>query len=976
MKKHYFLLIFLFLCFACQLSAQITTNPAIVLQQTNSSVVITFEDSLVTALSGSSGPLYAHTGVITTASTSNTDWINVITPWPTSATDTAANTTKNELTRVGSTNKWTLTISPDINTFYGLPSGTVVTQLAFVIRNAAGTLQSSNLFVPVYQPGLNLMISTPTTNTLVTSGTATTITAYASNGTNSCNMYLYTDSTSVSNITGTTTAIASGTGVNTLTTSHTFSTPGNYYIIAKVTSNGSTQYDTTYVCVPKTQVSSARPTGLKEGTTINADGSVTFCLSLGYDATCVTASTKVYLLGDFNNFKLNNAYMMNRQAESTTYGVPTYFYWLTVKGLNATTEYAYQYYVTTGTTNASPVRVGDPYCEKILDPNNDQYINETYDIYPNLRTYPSNLASGILSCFTISPTSTYTWQYTSSFTPPSQTQLSIYEMLLRDFTTEGSVQAAIQQLDYIKSLGVNAVELMPIMEFDGNSSWGYNPNFYFAPDKAYGMKTDYQQFVDECHKRGLAVILDVVFNHTWGLSPYCMIYWDATNNRPASTNPYYNALAPHPYSVGNDINHTYQPVKSWLSRALQWWLTQYKVDGFRFDLSKGFTQTVSNGGAVDPTSTVQCSTYDASRISNIETYVSAIKAVNPKAYAILEHFCDDDEEDALAAYDSTMLWRNVATNFQQAAMGYSSSSDFSPLAAASASGGSVTLPTNRVAYAESHDEYRIGYKAITWGATSDIKDTTKVMQQLAVCGAFAFLGPGPRMMWEFGELGADYDSKDASGNNITSPVPAEWAYLNIPARKTLHDTYAKILNFRDKYPSLFSNPTAWNWEVSTSDWSNGRRIYLTNGTMSAIVLGNFTGVSGSVTAYPTFDNTGEWYELISGDSINVTNTSMTLALPEFGLQVYTNNRAAVVSTGTTIVTNNVAQIYPNPVTDYLFISGGNAVSIEIVGLGGDILMDKAIQANSVSLSSLPTGIYIGKIFFSDGSMKVTKICKK
>jgi hypothetical protein len=72
----------------------------------------------------------------------------------------------------------------------------------------------------------------------------------------------------------------------------------------------------------------------------------------------------------------------------------------------------------------------------------------------------------------------------------------------------------------------------------------------------------------------------------------------------------------------------------------------------------------------------------------------------------------------------------------------------------------------------------------------------------------------------------------------------------------------------------------------------------------------------------------------------------------------------------------VAQIYPNPVTDYLFISGGNAVSIEIVGLGGDILMDKAIQANSVSLSSLPTGIYIGKIFFSDGSMKVTKICKK
>lgn len=90
-------------------------------------------------------------------------------------------------------------------------------------------------------------------------------------------------------------------------------------------------------------------------------------------------------------------------------------------------------------------------------------------------------------------------------------------MLFRDFTTEKSVQAAIGKLDYLKELGVNAVEVMPIMEFDGNDSWGYNPNFYFATDKAYGTKTDYQQFVDECHKRGMAVILDIVFNHTWGL---------------------------------------------------------------------------------------------------------------------------------------------------------------------------------------------------------------------------------------------------------------------------------------------------------------------------------------------------------------------------------------------------------------------------------------------------------------------------
>jgi 1,4-alpha-glucan branching enzyme len=971
MKQRFlFFSLIVFFLFSGKLTAQVTTSPAIVVQQTGSAVTIIFDASQVSALSGVS-PIYAHTGVITTASANNNDWKNVITPWPNGTNSALANTTANTLTQVaGSSTKWQLTISPDINTFYGLTAGTVVTQLAFVFRNAAGTLQSSNIYVPVFQPGLNLQIASPTTNTLVPINTATTITTNASNGTNSCSTSIYTGTTTTANITSTT-PIATGT--NTVTTSYTYTTPGNYYIIAKVTSNSVTAYDTTYVCVPKAQVSLARPSGLKEGVTVNADGSVTFCFSLGYAAP-VSGSTQVFLLGDFNNFKLDNNYMMNRQAESTTYGVPVYFYWLTVPGLNPTTEYAYQYYVA-GLTGTNPVRVGDPYCQKILDPNNDQYINQTYDIYPNLRPYPSNLASGILSCFQMDPTP-YQWQVTN-FTPPPQSQLTIYEMLFRDFTTQGSVQAAIQKLDYIKSLGVNAVELMPIMEFDGNNSWGYNPNFYFAPDKAYGTKADYQQFIDECHKRGLAVILDVVFNHTWGLSPYCMVYWDAVNNRPAATNPYYNALAPHPYSVGNDINHTYPPVKAWLSRALQFWLTEYHVDGFRFDLSKGFTQTVSVGSPQATSSTtIQCESYDQSRVNNIETYINAVKATNPKAYCILEHFCVDQEENTLAAYDSTMLWRNVSNAFDQAAMGYSTSSDFSTLASASNSGGTVTLPTNRVSYAESHDEYRMGYKAITYGVT-DVRDTTNVMKQLAVCGGFAFLSPGPRMMWEFGELGADYDSKDASGNNITSPVPALWNYLNIPARKALHDTYAKILNFRDQYPSLFSNPTNWSWQVATTNWTNGRRVYLTNGSITAVVLGNFTA-TGSVTAYPAFGKTGTWYDLISGQSLNVTDPNMSITLPEFGLSVYTDQPVTLpnLNTSVTNVSAATVHVYPNPTSDNLFVSGGNAVSIEVISLNGIEMLNKPFEANAVSLGTLPAGMYIGRIHFADGTSQVVKVSKR
>jgi 1,4-alpha-glucan branching enzyme len=967
MLRNFFFLVSLYITGI--LSAQLVTTTPVIITKDAGAITVIFDASQGNAgLKDYGGSIYAHTGVITSASTSSSGWKHVIADWPSATNQSSVNLAKNKLTSLGN-NKWQLSISPDMYAYYGITDPTeVVKQLAFVFRNADGSLvgrntDGSDILIPVYQSGLTVKIANPIFNSLVPLNTTISITANASTA---GNLALFVGTTSTSNITSTP-LVAQVNNATVLSAAYTFTTPGNYYIIATTTANGSTSSDTSYVCAAQNQIVSNRPSGLKEGITKNSDGSVTFCLSLGKSAP-ISSSTSVFLLGDFNRYRLDNSYQMNLQAENTTYGTDVNFYWLTVSGLDPTQEHAYQYYID-GLTGVAPIRIADPYCEKILDPNNDQYIASS--VYPDRKMYPSSLTTGILSCFTLNSIA-YPWQYTASFVPPWQSQLSIYEMLFRDFTSEKSVQSAISKLDYLKELGVNAVELMPIMEFDGNDSWGYNPNFYFATDKAYGTKADYQQFVDECHKRGIAVILDIVFNHTWGLSPYCLVYWDAANGRPASTNPYYNALAPHPYSVGNDINHTYAPVKAWLSRALKFWLTEYKVDGFRFDLSKGLTQTVSNGGAVNPNATLNCSTYDQSRIDNIKTYVDAVKSTNPKAYAILEHFCDDAEENTLAAYDSTMLWRNVSYAFQQAAMGYVDGSDFSLLASKSQSGGLVSLPTNRVAYAESHDEYRMGYKAITWGV-SEVKDTTNVMKQLAVCSAFLFLSPGPRMMWEFGELGANYNSKDAGGNNIMSPMPAEWGYLNIPARKALHDVYAKVLNLRLKYPSLFSNPTGWNWQVSLNDWSSGRRVYLTNGTVSAIVLGNFTG-AGPISTVASFDKAGKWYELISGDSLVVTNTSMPVTLPQFGLKIYTNIRVTPAPKDTT-TTRNIT-FYPNPVNNTMSVSGGTVQSVQIADMNGRIVADRRTKTNEIQLSGLLSGIYVGKFFFTDGTHRVIKICKR
>ncbi|WP_243664309.1 alpha-amylase family glycosyl hydrolase [Rhodothermus marinus] len=92
----------------------------------------------------------------------------------------------------------------------------------------------------------------------------------------------------------------------------------------------------------------------------------------------------------------------------------------------------------------------------------------------------------------------------TDFERPPAHELVIYELLIRDFVARHDYATLIDTLDYLERLGVNAIELMPVAEFDGNISWGYNPAFHLALDKYYGPADDLKRFVDECHRRGIA----------------------------------------------------------------------------------------------------------------------------------------------------------------------------------------------------------------------------------------------------------------------------------------------------------------------------------------------------------------------------------------------------------------------------------------------------------------------------------------
>jgi 1,4-alpha-glucan branching enzyme len=558
--------------------------------------------------------------------------------------------------------------------------------------------------------------------------------------------------------------------------------------------------------------------------------------------------TSVSIIGDFNNWQ-NNLNKMQLAKDGKTWFVQ-------IDNLNPDTEYAYQF------ESDNKLRIADPYCQKILDPDNDKYNSES--TYPNLKPYPTGKTSGIVSVMQANQPS-YTWKNTN-FTRPAKNNLVIYELLLRDFTAEHNYASTLEKLDYLKTLGINAIELMPVNEFEGNLSWGYNPSFYFAPDKYYGTKTALQNFIDECHGKGIAVILDMVLNHSFGQSPMVQMYF--SNGAPTAENPWFNIAAKHPYNVGFDFNHESAATKQFSKNVMKFWMQEYKIDGFRFDLSKGFTQHQSSDDA-------SFAAYDASRVAIWKDYHNFIKSVDDNNfYTILEHFADTKEETELTN-DGLMVWTNLNYNMNEATMGWLDKSDFSW---GFFKNHGFAKSDGVVAYIESHDEERLNFKNITYGnATSTyiIKNNLATsLKREELAATFFFAIPGPKMIWQFGELGYDI-SIDQNGR--TGEKPIHWEYFDDPNRKALYNVYAKMIAFKK------SNPV-----FNTSNFSSNltgaiKYIRLNGDNNTVVIVGNFDVIPQK--ANIDFGTSGNWIDAF-GNPINLSTSTYNLDLAPGEYHVY------------------------------------------------------------------------------------------
>jgi hypothetical protein len=901
-KKLYTILLALF---SLNLSAQILSSTPAFPTQTDQITIIYDATSGNGDLTGFI-PIYAHTGVISSNSANANDWQHVIGNWGTADPNVVMTPLGNNLHQI--------VITPQ--TFYGLNVDETVSKLMFVFRNQQGTTvgrnaDGSDIYLDIYPAGFNASLSQPINNSqIVNAGQNVAVVANASQA---CNMTISMNGN----------VVASGNGVTSLNYTFNQSSSGSY-VLSLSADNGSEIItdEKTLIIMPSIPVA-ASPSGTVDGINYTSGSSVRLQLY-------APNKDYVFVVGDFNNWELNLNYLMNRTPDGSTY-------WLDIPNLQSGVEYRFQYHI-----DAEGMRVADVYADKILDYWNDPWISET--TYPNLIDYPVGLTSEPVSVFTINPPS-FNWT-DQAFVRPAKSKLVVYELLVRDFLEDRSYQSLKDSLDYLENLGVTAIQLMPINEFEGNNSWGYNPSFYFAPDKAYGTAEALKTFINEAHNRGIAVILDIALNHSFGQNPMVRMYFDPNAGdygQPTAENPWFNQTPKHDFNVGYDFNHESSRTRDFCKRVLAYWMNEFHVDGYRFDLSKGFTQnyTLGNIGA--------WGAYDQSRINILTDYYSHIQANEPGAYLILEHFANNDEESTLSS-NGMMLWGNLNHEYSEGSMGYTSNFSWG-----SYQNRGWSQP-HLVTYAESHDEERLMYKNLLYGASNggyNIQDLNTALKRQELAHCLLLPIPGPKMLWQFGELGYDYsintcsDGVTISTGCRTDAKPVRWDYLTNQNRMHLYKITAALNNLK-KTQALFSTT---NYNIDLGGF--GKRIHLNGTTQNAVVVGNFQ--ASALTMVPGFQHTGTWYDYFSGNAFEVSDLNNGFYFEPGEYHIYTDYQLPLPDLNTSMeeimsIAQSEFMIWPNPTSNELNLafemSHAGQIQIQILDCVGRTIQHETSPALS------------------------------
>jgi glycosidase len=917
------------------------------------------------------GDVYLYTGAVTTESSDDTDWQYVR---PSGDNGWSSYPEELKATNIGD-NKWQFTYKPDLRNFFNIVDGSENIEKVAMLFRGTSTGSGDPILVGRGDGGDDIFIDMYEND----------VTARFLNPGNSTSLLNLGDTLNISGVgsaeSGTLLLRLSINGEQVLEDS---TEQVEYQFIPEETGNynielvGSVIGQQSEIARVKVVVidgveKAARPAGLKDGITYNQDGSVSLSLF-------APGKDNAFIIGAFSDWGADFNYLMKKDSLNAD----SVWYWIKMDGGEFPQgQYSgFQYLVD------EKLRISDPYSELVLDPFNDEFIPES--TFPNLPDYPSEQTSGWVTL--VHPgKADYDWEV-PNFEKPDKDELVIYELLIRDFIETQNYQTLTDTLDYLENLGINAIELMPVNEFDGNRSWGYNPNHHLALDKAYGTPEAFKKFIDEAHKRGIAIILDVVMNHATDVNPLFQLYGNDDRY-------YFNSQATHAFNVFNDFDHSYSATQYYNKRMIEYWINEYKIDGFRWDLTKGFTQNCPGDGG-------SCTgRYQQDRVDVLKKYADWQWEEDPNFYVIFEHLGTESEEAEWANHrvhegKGVMLWGKMNDPYNEATMGYHDGGKSNLYGVLSESRSSFRQ-RRLVGYMESHDEQWLMYKNLKFGNSAGAYDVTELgtaLNRQKLAGAFFFLLPGPKMIWQFGELGYGGGPgeclKPGGGNGDCLPSdpgrtdakPIRWNYFQDEGRKNLYKVWSYLIELRNSSPA-FTKSQNFNFQ---NLGGSTKYFTLQHPDSDVLVIGNFGVTEMSMTA--PFPSAGEWFDFFGGGALNITeNTEYPITLGPGEFKIFTTKQfdspsedslfTSVQESLNDVVPDryHLQQNYPNPfnpsTTINYQLAGNSEVTLKVYDmLGREVatLVEGRKSAGSYSVrfnaSSLSSGMYIyrlqagGKVF--------------
>ena len=449
---------------------------------------------------------------------------------------------------------------------------------------------------------------------------------------------------------------------------------------------------------------------------------------------------------------------------------------------------------------------------------------------------------------------TYVWKHDDKPLPVDR-ELVIYEMHVADFSggeadplARGKYEHVVEKLDYLVELGINAIELMPLKEYPGDYSWGYNPRYFSAAESSYGTTAELKNLIDECHGRGIRVIIDGIYNHSESSSPLTQIdhdYWYHHAPRDADNNwgPEFN------YEFYDENLGTY-PARKFIGDTVRYWVQEYHLDGIRFDAARQIAnydfmhwivQEAKDAAGPKPFYTVAEYIPETPSITNLDGPMDGCWH-DSFYHCIVEHICGD-------TFDLERL-KDAIDCKRQGFLG----------------------ATNVVNYLSNHDHDRVfaelGDRAILDEAAFKRAKLGTVLLMTAV--GVPLIGMGE----EFGE----YKAKTIEQAKI------DWTLLGNDMNKGLWEYYKGLIHLRKNNQALYTENIDFFHEDPDSKvfaytrWNDeGSRV---------VVVANLSENYLAGYSVPHFPANGTWHEWTGNYDVESGDDNITIDLPEYEAKVF------------------------------------------------------------------------------------------